>query len=244
MNKNNNESEPQKLISLNIYSRIVAIIACGIIFLENIYIIGSLPYGFLLIFIVPIDTIAFLLLGLVLILEFFLNRSKKCNKFLLTGIYFLIWSILTISWRFLLPDWALEGSEPGGDLQFSLLIFLIASIWFAIALWELINLLHEQTAEGRAIYLLHPNLRKQFYSIAKLYIQFHVIFSIISVVGLGIGNVNIQSLGILGKIVIVPLLGIITFGSIPVLYMTHRMADVKRVPQSKKYFRDYSKNEM
>ncbi len=88
MNEINNESEPQQLILLNKYSRIMGFIACGIIFLENVYIIATFPVGgFLLILIAPIDAIAISILGLVLVREFLLNRLKNCIDFLLTGIY-------------------------------------------------------------------------------------------------------------------------------------------------------------
>lgn len=242
MNENNNESEPQQLILLNKYGRILGFFACGIIFLENVYIIASLPYGFLLILIAPIDAIAIFILGLVLILEYLLNRSKNCTDFLLTGVYLIVWSGLTFSWRLMLPDLPLTGSETGGDLQFSLITFLLASIWFSVTLWKLINLLHNQTEEGRAIQILRPILRKQFHSITKLYIQLHLIFSIITVIGFGIGNIDIMSLGIFGKIIVVPILGIVTFGLLPVLYMTHRMADIDRTSLPEKLVRDYSKS--
>ena len=241
MNAINNESEPQQLILLNKFSRIMGFIACGILFLENVFIIATFPVGIFLILIVPIDAIAIFVLGFVLIIEFLLNRSKNCTDFLLTGIYFLLWSVLTFSWRFMLPDWVLAGTDLGGNLQFSLIVFLLASIWFTVAVWKFIGLLHNQTEEGRAIQILHPILRKRLHSIAKVYVQLHLIFSIIAVIGFGLGNGTIKGLGIMGKIVLVPILGIVTFGFIPVLYMTHRMADIDRTSKPEKTIRDYSK---
>ncbi len=230
MNEINNESEPQQLILLNKYTRLLGFFACGIIFLENVFIIASLQnFGFLLILIFPIDSFAIFVLGLVLIFEFLLNRSKNCTDFLLTGLYFLLWSVLTFSWRFMLPDWVLAGSETGGDLQFSLLVFSLASIWFTVALWKFIDLLHNRTEEGRAIQISHPILMRRLHSISKLYVQLHLIFSITTVIGFGLRNGYTQSLGIMGKLTIVPILGIVTFGLIPLLYMNHRMADVDRI---------------
>jgi hypothetical protein len=200
--------------------------------------------GLLLILIAPIDAIAIFIVSLVLFLEYFLNRSKGCTDFLLSGIYFLVWSILTISWRLMLPEWVLAGGESGGGLQLSLLVFLLASIWFAVALWKFVNLLHEQTEEGKAVQILHPILRKRFHTLSKLYIQLHLVFSIIGVIGFGMGDVDIQVLGMLGKAFVVPLLGTMVFGLLPVLYMTHRMADVKKISLPGKSFREYSKRDV
>jgi len=242
-----NENRRQEIISLTKISRILFICGCVILSLENGFLLATFGYitaGPRFLFIIPVDAIAILFFVIALFYEFYKNRLGNSTDFLYSGLFFLAWSILTILWRFLLPAWVKGSETEGGGLLTSLLIFFIASVWLTIALWKFITLLDEQTAEGMAIQRLKPNMTSKFHSFFIIYILLHQVFSIIAIFGLLSGiyilGISFAEIGYFGKTLIVPMVGVIVYIFIPILYMNHKMADIKRVTIPKINIRDYS----
>ena len=247
MNIVTNENRRQEIISLTKISRILFIFGCVILSLENGFLLATFGYGtrgVLFLFLIPVDAIAVIFFVIALFYEFYKNRLNNSIDFLYSGGFFLTWSILTILWRFLLPG-EVKGSETvEGGWYTSIFIFLIASIWLSLALWKFITLLDEQTAEGIAIQQLKPNMTSKFHLFVIVYILLHQIFSIIAVIGLLTGiqivGYGFDSIGYFVKALFVPIVGVIVYSFIPILYMNHKMADIKRVTISRIRIRDYT----
>lgn len=247
MNIVTKENRGQEIVSLTKISRILFICGCAILALENGFLLATFGYdarGVLFLFIIPFDAVAVLFFVIPLFYESYKNRSGNCTDFFYSGVFFLTWSFLTILWRFLLPSGIKNSETVEGGLYTSLFIFLIASIWLSLALWKFITLLDEQTAEGYAIQQLKPNMNSKFHLFVLIYIVVHQVFSIIAVIGIVTGVViagfGIAEIGLLVKAIIVPVVGVIVYGFIPILYMNHKMADIKRVTIPKIKMRDYS----
>jgi len=242
-----NENRRQEIISLTKFSRILFICGCVILALENGFLLATFGYGtrgVLFLFLIPVDAIAVIFFVIALFYEFYKNRLNNSLDFLYLGGFFLVWSILTILWRFLLPGEVTGSETVEGGWYTSILIFLIASIWLSLALWKFITLLDEQTAEGYAIQQLKPNMNSKFHLFVLIYIVVHQVFSIIAVIGIVTGVViagfGIAEIGLLVKAIIVPVVGVIVYGFIPILYMNHKMANIKRVTIPKIHIRDYT----
>ncbi len=238
MNDLNREHGINELIQLNKISRILFICSSIILCIENGYLLATFPNGVLAIFYFPIDAIAILIFGFVLVFEFYLNRTKNPKDFLYTGFSFLFWSVLTITWRSMLPEWVLGREEIEGGFQFWLILFFLASIWLTVSIWKFTNLLNDQTEEGKAIRFLRPKMTDRFQLIILIYLLIHQICSIMIIIGFGT-FIEFTSLGILGKLIIAPILGILIYSFLPILYMNHKMADINRVSISIKDLRDY-----
>ena len=239
MNDVTKEQELHELIQLNKISRILFSCASILLCLENGYLLATFPFGVLAIFQIPIDAIAFLIFGLIFLFEFYQNRIKNSQDFLYLGLFFLFWSILTVAWRSMLPEWVLGREEIEGGLQVWEILFLLASIWLTVSLWKLTNLLNEQTEEGRAIQFLRPKMSERFRLIVIIYLLIHQICSVMILIGF-LTVIELASIGILGKIILVPILGILIYSFLPILYMNHKMADITRISVPIKDIRDYS----
>ena len=246
MNTVTNENKRQEIVALTKISRFLFICGCVILSLVNGFLLATFGYetrGVLFLLIIPVDAVAVLFFVIPLFYESYKNRSGNSTDFFYSGGFFLIWSILTILWRFLLPSGAEDPETVVGGMYTSLFIFLIASVWLSLALWKFITLLDEQTAEGIAIQQLKPNMTSKFHLFVLIYILLHQIFSVIAVIGLltgiQIAGYGFDTIGLFVKALIVPMVGVIVYSFIPILYMNHKMADIKRVTIPKIRIRDY-----
>lgn len=237
-------TEAPDLISLSRTYRILFTFACGILVLENlILVISNLNRmsveGVIFILDFPIDILAFLILGLGLLLEFHQKR-KTCNIFFLyTGLLLLCWSILTLIWRSMvnipseINNWLDLSGTVGSSSEYIFIapLFVLAATCLTIALRMLIYTLNHKTKEGQTFQQNHRRIKSLFHFIAYLYLIIHWLSSIFVLIIYLPLTFNSNILGVaaiasfFGKILLVPLIGIFFYFFLAALYIGQKISN-------------------